>query len=122
MKGYVDVFLLAVPKKNLRTYCKISTQFGKIMKKYGALEYREFVGDDLKVKGMASFLSRVKLKPGEAVVSALVGFRSKAHRNQVNKRAQNDPVAKRMIEEYNKNPIADMKRMSYGGFSTIVKV
>ena len=122
MEGYIDLFVLPVPKKNLRAYCKISTRFGKIMKKYGALEHREFLGDDLKAKGLTPFPSRIKLKPGEILVSAVVGFRSKKHRDRVNKRAQIDPVAKRMIKEYNENPITDSKRMLYGGFSTIVKV
>lgn len=45
-----------------------------------------------------------------------------AKHNQVNKRAMNDPRAKRLIKEIMENPLADMKRMLYRGFSTIVKV
>ena len=115
MKGYIDLFVLPVPKKNLRAYCKISTKYGKIMKEYGALEYREFLGDDLKVKGLTTFPSKIKLKQGEVLVSAVIGFRSKANRYQVNKRAQNDPRAKRMIKEFTENPLTDSKRMCYGG-------
>ena len=121
MKGYIDLFVLPVPRKNLAAYRRTSTQYGKIMRKHGALEYREFLGDDLKVKGMTSFLSRIKLKKGEVLVSAVIGFKSKAHCNKVNKKAQNDPVAKRMIKEYTEHPITDSKRMCYGGFETIVK-
>ena len=122
MKEYIDLFVLPVPRKNLRAYCKISTQYGKIMKEHGALEYREFVGDDLKVKGMTAFPSRIKLKPGEVLVSAVIGFRSKVHRDQVNKKAQDDPRAKSMIKELTENPLTDSKRMLYGGFATIVNV
>jgi len=121
MKGYIDLFVLPVPKKHLRAYCRTSQRFGKIMKEYGALEYREFLGDDLKVKGLGGFLSRIKLKSGEVLVSAVIGFRSKAHRNQVNRRAQADPRAKRMFKEMEENPLVDNKRTLYGGFSTIVK-
>lgn len=121
MKGYIDLFVLPVPKKNLRAYCKVSTQYGKIMKEYGALEYREFLGNNLKVKGLTAFPRKIKLKPREVLLFAVVGFRSKAHRDQVNKRAQNDPRSKRMIKEFTENPLTDSKRMLYGGFSTIVK-
>jgi len=121
MNGYIDLFVLPVPRKNLRAYCRASTRFGKIMKGYGALEYREFLGDDLYVKGLTPFPNRIKLKSGEVLVSAVIGFRSKSHRNQVNKRALSDPRAKRMIKEFKENPITESKRMLYGGFSTIVK-
>jgi uncharacterized protein YbaA (DUF1428 family) len=121
MKGYIDLFVLPIPKKNLTAYCKISTSMGKIMKKHGALEYREFVGDDLKAKGTTAFPSKIKLKKGEVLVSAVVGFKSKAHRNKVNKEVMNDPTVKRMIAEYHKHPLADHKRMLYGGFETIVQ-
>ena len=122
MKGYIDLFVLPVPRKNLRVYCKISAGYGKIMKEHGALGYREFVGDDLKVKGVNAFPNRIKLKPGEVLVSAVIEFRSKVHRDQVNKKAQDDPRAKRMIKELTESPLTDSKRMLYGGFATIVKV
>jgi len=122
MNGYIDLFALPVSKKNLRTYRNFSTRFGKIMKAYGALEYREFAGDDLNVKGVVPFPSKIKIKAGEILVTSVIGYRSKAHRNQVNKIVQKDPRTKRMSEEMMKKPIMDMKRMLYGGFSTIVKV
>ena len=121
MNGYIDLFALPVPKKNLRRYCKFSARFGKIMKEYGALEYREFVGDDLNVKGLVPFPSKIKIKTGEVLVSAVIGFRSKAHRNLVNKKVQKDPRTIRMGKEFMENPISDMKRMLCGGFATIVK-
>ncbi len=122
MNGYVDLFVLPVPKKNLQKYCRISTQYGGIMRKHGALEYREFLGDDLNAKmGLAAFTSKIKLKPGEALVSAVIGFRSKAHRDKVNKAAQKDPSAKKLMKEYGENPLAESKRTFYGGFATMVK-
>jgi uncharacterized protein YbaA (DUF1428 family) len=92
------------------------------MKGYGALEYRDFVGEYLNVKGVVAFPNKIKLKPGEVLVSAVIGFRSKAHRNLVNKRAQSDPRAQRMVQEFMENPLTDSKRMLYGGFTTIVRV
>ena len=42
---YVDGFLLPVPKKNLQAYARIAQAAGKIWMEYGALEYRECVGE-----------------------------------------------------------------------------
>lgn len=119
MKGYVDLYILPLPEKNLSAYRRIARQYGKIIEDHGALEYREWVGDDLKVKGMTAFPSRIKLKPGEVLVSSVVEFRSKSHRDQVNKNAMNDPRMKALMA---KEPLLDMKRMLYGGFSMIVKM
>jgi uncharacterized protein YbaA (DUF1428 family) len=121
-KGYIDLFLLPVPKKHLRTYCEISRRMGKVMREYGALEYREFLGTDLTYKGMVSFSKRVTVKKGEVVVAAAVGFRSKADRERINKKMKVDPRVLKLITEMNKNPFLSMKRMSYGGFETIVNV
>ena len=47
---YVDGYVLPVPRKNLEAYVRIARKAGKIWREHGALEYRECVGDDLKVK------------------------------------------------------------------------
>jgi len=119
MEGYVDLFLLPIPKKNLAAYRRIAQRFGKIIEDHGALEYRELLCDELHVKGMAAFARKIKLKPGEVLLSSVVEFRSKSHRNQVNKKAMNDPRMKQLMSE---PMLFDMKRMLYGGFSTIVKM
>lgn len=118
MRGYVDLYVLPVPKKLIPFYRRISTKMGKVMRRHGCLEYREFLGNDLHIKGMVSPLTLVKVKKGEVLVFAVTGFRSKAHRNQVMKRTMKDPVVKKMCQF----PMPfDHKRMVYGGFSTIVK-
>jgi uncharacterized protein YbaA (DUF1428 family) len=121
MKGHVDLFMLPIPKKNLVAYQKIANKFGKIVRDHGALNYREWIGDDLNHKGMGmtAFPSKIKLKPGEVLISSLVEFKSKAHRDQVNKKIMND---ERMKEMMNMKPLFDMKRMMYGGFATIVQM
>ena len=119
MKGYIDLFLLPVPKKELAAYKKLAAKFSKIIQEHGALEYREFLGDDLNPKHGTPFPSKIKLKPGEVLVSSVIEFRSKAHRDQVNKKAMADPRMQQMCKE--ELPF-DVKRMLYGGFSTIVKM
>ena len=41
--AYVDGFLLAVPKKHLQAYRRISRRMGKVWREYGALDYRDRV-------------------------------------------------------------------------------
>lgn len=118
MSGYVDLYVLPVPKKYIPFYRRLSAKMGKVMRGHGCLEYREFQGDDLHVKNMLSPLTLVKVKKGEALVFAVTGFRSKTHRNQVLKKTMRDPRVKKMCGT--KMPF-DHKRMVYGGFSTIVK-
>ena len=73
-----------------RPYRRQEQVFGRIIREYGALDYREFIGDDLFPKGMVSFTKRVKLLPGEVLIAAIAGFRSRAHRDQVLKKMFND--------------------------------
>jgi uncharacterized protein YbaA (DUF1428 family) len=119
VKEYVDLFILPIRKKNLAAYRRLAQRFGKIVEDHGALEYREFLGDDLKTKQFAAFPSKIKVKPGEVLISSVIGFRSKSQRNHFNKKAMNDPRIKALTGE---KPLFDMKRMLYRGFSTIVKM
>jgi uncharacterized protein YbaA (DUF1428 family) len=120
MARYVDGFLLPIPKRKIAVYKRISTKAGRIWMKHGALEYRECVGDDLKVKkgmGMA-FAGAAKAKAGETVVFSWIVYKSRAHRDSVNRKVMKDPAIKKMM-----TPEAmpfDMKRMCYGGFKVIV--
>lgn len=117
MKGYIDLYLLPVPTKNVAPYRRQATIFGRIAREYGALNYREFMGDDLFPKGVVSLTRAVKLGRGEVLTAAVAEFRSRSHRNQVMKKVLNDPRTKEMMKE---KPLANMKKMYYGGFNTFV--
>lgn len=114
---YADGFVLVVPKKNIAAYRRMSTKAGKIWKQHGALEYRECVGDDLKVKMGVAFPKLARAKSGETVVFSWIVYKSKAHRNAVNKKVMSDPRIQKMVNE---PMLFDLKRMAYGGFKTIV--
>ena len=114
---YVDGFLLPLPKKNLKLYRRISQKAGKLWRQHGAVEYRECVGDDLKKMG-ALFPRMVRLKPGETVAFSWIVFRSRAHRDSVNKKVMKDPRMLKMMEA-GSMPFDD-KRMAYGGFKVLV--
>jgi uncharacterized protein YbaA (DUF1428 family) len=124
--SYVDGFVLPVPKKNLKAYRKMAAEGAKMWMKAGALQYFECAGDDLKVKPMGGmkavgFLNLAKAKSGETVFFSFIVFKSRAHRDAVNKK-----VMAAMAKEYGEHmdmpamPF-DMKRMAYGGFKAIVE-
>ena len=114
---YVDGFIVAVPKKNLKAYQTLARKAGKIWKEYGALEYRECVAEDVKVGKLTSFPRSVKLKPGETVIFSWITYKSRKHRDSVNAKVMKDPRLGGMDP---KTMPFDAKRMIYGGFDTIV--
>jgi len=117
---YVDGFVLPVPKKNLESYRRMAQKAGKMWRKYGALDYKECVGDDLKPKWGVPFPRTVKLKPGETVVFSYIVFKSRAHRDRVNAKVMKDPVMTAGMQDM---PMPfDMKRMVYGGFKVLVDI
>ena len=117
--SYVDGFVIAVPKKNIPAYIKIAKKAGKVWLEHGALEYRECVGDDLKVPAGLPFPKLVKPKRGEVVIFSWIVYKSRAQRDKVNAQVMKDPRITSMCEE----PMPfDMKRMTYGGFKTIVSL
>ena len=113
--SYVDGFLIPVPKKNVRAYRRMAAMGRKAWMKHGALDYKECVGDDLTPKFAFPFTRLLKLKPNETAVFAYIVFKSRAHRDQVNKKVMKD-----MGQPPKEMPF-DMKRMVYGGFRTLVE-
>jgi len=116
--NYVDGFLIPVPKKNIQAYIRMSKTAGKVWKEYGALEYRETVGDDLSTKMGLPFPKLMKLKGDEVPVFSWIVYKSKAHRDSVNAKVMKDPRIKKMMDP--KAMPFDDKRMSFGGFKIIV--
>ena len=68
MPRYVDGYVLPVPKKKIQAYRRIAQKAGRVWRDHGALEVRECVGDDLKVKMGVAFPRSARVKPGETVV------------------------------------------------------
>lgn len=106
--GYVDIYLLPVPEKNIDAYRDHATGFAKIVVEHGALSYREFRGDDL---GDAFTPA-----DGEVLTAAIAEFDSRSHRDEVMEKAMEDPRVKEMLGE----ELADMSQMKFGGFETLV--
>lgn len=124
IKGnYVDGFLLIIPKKNVAAYKKMATEGARAWKKFGALDYKECMGDDLApnmggVKGL-TFPKMTKAKPDDTVWFSFIVFKNKKHRDTVNAKVMAHFSKKYKDREHENMPF-DMKKMAYGGFSVIV--
>ena len=121
--AYVDGFLIVVPKDKLDTYRTMAREGRDAWMKYGALDYKECVGDDLAppTQGMETlpFPRLTNLGPDEAVVFSFIVFESRQHRDEVNAKVMADPAMS--PEKISEMPF-EMKRFSYGGFNVIVDV
>jgi uncharacterized protein YbaA (DUF1428 family) len=113
---YVDGFVINVPKRRIKDYVQMAKKAGKIWKEYGALEFRECMGEDLNIKIGMPYLKLTKAKKGETVFFSWIVYKSKSHRDQVNAKVMSDP---RLDMDSKKMPF-DVSKMSYGGFEVVV--
>lgn len=118
MAKYVDGFLIPVPTKNLAAYKKLAKKANQVWLDHGALSYFETTGDEMKVKGVISFAKITKAKPSETVILAWIVYKSKAHRNAVNKKVMADPRIANFAPSL--MPF-DANKMIYGGFKVLVE-
>jgi uncharacterized protein YbaA (DUF1428 family) len=123
MPSYIDGFVIPVPADKIDEYVKIAKKASKVWKEHGALEYWECVADDVEIQDMhpsASFPKITKAKPGETVVFSWIRYKSRKHRDQVNAKVMKDPRLTPYMQP-GAMPF-DMKRMTYGGFKSVVSV
>ena len=55
MSHYIDGFVLPIPRDRLDEYKRVVEAVAEVWKEHGALDYREYVGDDLVLEGTRSF-------------------------------------------------------------------
>lgn len=116
---YVDGFVLMIPEKNAAAYKKMAQDGKKAWMKFGALDYKECVIDDAAPGGVATFAKMVKPKPGEQIWFSYITFKSRAHRDAVNKKVM-AYFEKKYSEKDMKDMPFDMKRMATAGFKVVV--
>ena len=119
MPHYVDGFVVPVPTRNLDAYLRLAEGFGRIWLEYGALQYWECVGDDVKPGKVTSFPQSVQLKDDETVVFSWILYESREHRDSVNAKVMADP---RMKGVDPKSLPFDGMRMFWGGFKSAVEL
>ena len=125
MAKYVDGFVLVIPKGKEADYQKMAEEGRDSWMKHGALQYFECRGDDLKQQEAGDEKSRAfeemaGASADENVWFSFIVFKSKEHRDEVNKKvmAEMDELYGEMTDFDMPN---DMKKMAYGGFEAVVE-
>jgi uncharacterized protein YbaA (DUF1428 family) len=114
---YVDGFVIPVAKSKVAAYKKMASLGKKTWMKHGALQYFECIADDLVGwPSCGNFKTMARLKPTETAFFSFIVYKSKAHRNAVNKKVMKEMQGHEMPEM----PF-DLKRMAFGGFKTLVQ-
>src|SRR5262245_11419153 len=117
--SYVDGFVIAVPKQRLDEYKKMALKSSEVWRDHGALSYTETVAEDVPYGEVTSFPRAVMAKDDETVVFAWITYKSRQHRDEVNKKAMADARLKDYADP--KTLPFDGKRRCWGGFETFVE-
>ena len=115
---YIDGFVLPVSRNRLEDYKRLVEAVAEIWKEHGALDYCEYVGDDLKLEGTRSFTDLVAAAEDETIVFGWVVFDSREARDLANEKVAADPRMVDLIDSSNSG--FDAERMAYGGFRSFV--
>ena len=123
MANYIDGFVLPVPRDRVNEYKRVAEAVAEIWKEHGALDYLEYVGDDMNREGTRSFTDLIAATEDETIVFGWVVFDSREARDLVNDKVAADP---RMVDVIAplldpSTPVFDAKRMAYGGFQSLVR-
>ncbi len=123
MAHYIDGFVLPVPRDRLNEYKRVVEAVAEIWKEHGALDYLEYVGDDMNREGTRSFTDLVAATEDETIVFGWVVFDSREARDLANEKVAADPRMADLIDPLidPSNPVFDVKRMAYGGFQSLVR-
>ena len=116
---YVDGFVVVVSKKKVKAYVAIAKKAARIFREFGALEFRECVGEDLDAKMGVPFRKLTKARAGETVFFSWIMYKSRAQRDRVNAKIMKDP---RMLAMCGTGDMPfDVGRMACGGFEVVVR-
>ena len=119
MANYIDGYVLPVSRHRLAEYKNLVEAAAAIWKEHGALEYREYIGDDLVRDGTRSFTDVTAATDGEVIVFGWVEFESRAARDLANEKVAADPRMAELVKSSNSG--FDAERMAYGGFQSFVQ-
>ena len=119
MAHYIDGFVLPIAQNRLDEYRRLVEAVADIWKEHGALDYREYVGDDLDLEGTRSFADLVGATEGDAIIFGWVAFESRETRDLANKKVAADPRMADLVGSSNSG--FDAERMAYGGFQPFIQ-
>jgi uncharacterized protein YbaA (DUF1428 family) len=116
--GYVDGFVVPVPKAKIEAYKAMARRAGAIWKEHGALAFVESIADDVPYGELTSFPRAVQVEEDETVAFSWIVYPSREERDAINAKVMADPRLKADMADL---PF-DGKRMIFGGFETIVEL
>ena len=119
MAQYIDGFVFPIPRDRVNEYKRVAEAVAEIWKEHGALDYLEYVGDDMNREGTRSFTDLVAATEDETIVFGWVVFDSREARDLANEKVAADPRMADLIDSSNSG--FDAKRMAYGGFQSLVR-
>ncbi len=116
--SYIDVFIVPIPKSKLTEYRAMAEVARDVWMEFGALEYQEYITDDVPEGEITSFAKGVQLEGDEIVGIGYARYESREHRDAVMSKVMAD---KRMSDcmDPEKMPF-DGKRMIWGGFTRLL--
>jgi len=122
MAHYIDGFVFPVRRDRLDEYKRVAQAVADIYREHGAIDYLEFVGDDMNREGTRPFPDLVVAAEDEAIVFGWVVFDSREARDSVNQKVEADPRMVDLVAPLTdpSNPVFDATRMAYGGFQSFV--
>jgi uncharacterized protein YbaA (DUF1428 family) len=115
--GFIDGFIMAVPKAKEAAYRAHAAGGAPIFQDLGALRVIECWGDDVPVGKTTDFYGAVKAQEDEAVVFSWIEYPDKATRDKAGELMMSDP----RFEALGEMPF-DGKRMIYAGFAPVVEL
>ena len=119
MAEYIDGFAVPIPREHVESYRRVVEAVAEIWKEHGALDYREFLGDDMALEGTGSFVSMLGARDDEVVSFGWVAFESREARDRVNEKVASDPRMEALMGDTETG--FDPGRMAYAGFKAFVK-
>lgn len=123
MANYIDGFVLPIPRDRVSEYRRVVEAVAEIWKEHGALDYLEYIGDDMNREGTRSFTDFVAATENEIIVFGWVVFESREARDIVNDKVAADPRMVDLIAPLvdPSAPVFDANRMAYGGFQPLIR-
>lgn len=124
MTNYIDGYAFPIQEVHLDEYKQVAEIVAEIWKEYGAINYNEFVGDDMHLEGTKSFTETLDAADGEVIVFGWVVFPSKEIRDLSMKKVAEDPRVAELVTKltHPENGVFQPDRMVYGGFKPLIQV
>lgn len=119
MTNYIDGFVFPISRERLNEYKRLAEAAAEIWKEHGALDYFEYVGDDMTLEGTRSFTDVIAATEDEVIVFGWIVFDSRQTRDLVNLKVMADL---RMVDLLDITDSGfNAERMAYGGFKPLVR-